>query len=146
MLQNLVDLYTLTGEVAHLRRADALLAAFQGVAQTMAIAYTGLLSATLSLIAPQHIVMAGDPAAEDGAAWKKALAATSLPDAIVQWITASEKLAPQSPAAGKGPIDGKTTAYICIGQKCSLPITDPEIFKETLRRERHVQVQVAAGA
>jgi uncharacterized protein YyaL (SSP411 family) len=28
-------------------------------------------------------------------------------------------------AAGKGVIDGKVTAYVCRGETCSLPITEP---------------------
>jgi uncharacterized protein YyaL (SSP411 family) len=145
MLQNLADLYTLTGDAAYLRRADALLAAFQGAAQTMAIAYTGLLSGVLTLIAPHHIVIAGNRNAPDAAAWKKALSRVSLPNAIVQWIGDASTLPASSPAAGKGQAGGKITAYICIGQHCSLPITEPGEFPERLKEERYKAVQVAAA-
>jgi uncharacterized protein YyaL (SSP411 family) len=146
MLQNLADLYTLTGNVDYLKRADALLEGFQGAAQTMAIAYTGLLSGALTLIAPQHIVIAGDRTGVDAAAWQKALAEASMPDAIVQWVPDSDAIPPSSPASGKGQVDGKTTGYICVGQRCTLPITDPETFKQLLKEERFISVQVGAGA
>ena len=145
MLQNLADLYTLTGDAAYLKRADALLSAFQGAAQTMALAFTGLLSGALTLISPQHIVVAGDPAEPDAAAWRKALSEVSMPGAVIQWIGNGEGIAPSSLAAGKRKVGGKITAYICIGQRCSLPLTDSELVMEELKKSRHVSVQVAAA-
>jgi hypothetical protein len=145
MLQNLTDLYTLTGDTAYLKRADGLLHAFQGAVQTMAIAYTGILSSVLTLIAPQHIVVAGDRSEPEVNPWRKALAEVSMPNAIVQWVTEKEMIAPSSPAANKGRIDGKMAAYVCVGQRCSLPITEPEDLKAKLKEERAVAVQVAAA-
>jgi len=145
MLQNLADLYTLTGDAAYLTRADGLLAAFQGAAQTMAIGYTGLLYGALTLISPQHIVIAGDRKGPDATAWRKALAEVSLPGAVVQWVGDGETVPPSSPASGKPRIEGKTTAYLCFGPRCSQPITDPAQLKEIIREERHAAVQVAAS-
>ena len=145
MLQNLADLYTLTGDATHLNRADRLLSAFQGAAQSMALAYTGLLAGALSLISPQHIVIVGDRKETGASAWRKALAELSMPGAIIQWAGAGESVAPSSPAAGKGRAGGKITAYICIGQRCSPAVTDPEHLKEKLKEERHVPVQMAAS-
>jgi uncharacterized protein len=146
MLHNLADLYVLTGDEAYLKRADALLEAFQGAAQTMAIGYTGLLSGALTLIAPQHIVIAGDRTAENAAAWQKALAEVSMPGAIVQWVPDTNAIPAWSPAAGKGKIDGQITAYVCVGQRCSLPVTEPHLLKEKLKEERQVQVEVTASS
>ncbi len=145
MLQNLADLYTLTGDTAYLNRADGLLEAFQGAAQSMAIAYAGLLSGALTLIAPQHIVIAGDRSSGEAAAWRRALFEVSMPDALVQWVGDGETIPASSPATGKGQIEGKTAAYVCIGQRCSLPIIEPELLKEKLKEERNVTVQVAAS-
>ena len=145
MLQNLADLYTFTGDAAYLKRADALLAAFQAEAQTMALAYTGLLSGALTLISPQHIIIAGRRGEPGAAAWRKALAEVSMPGAIIQWVGDEQNIPPSSPASGKGRADDKITAYICIGQRCSLPLTDPEQVKEQLKEGRHVSVQVAAA-
>jgi uncharacterized protein len=145
MLQNLADLYTLTGDATHLKRADELLEAFQGAAQTMAIAYTGLLSGALTLISPQSIVIAGSKSSPDATPWLKALSEVSLPNAIVQWIDPGQPIPEPSPAAGKGQADGKITAYICFGPRCSLPFTEPGLLKEKLKEERHAAVQVAAS-
>lgn len=145
MLQNLADLYTLTGNAAYLKRADSLLDSFQGAAQTMAIGYTGLISGALTLISPQHIVIAGDKTSEDAALWQRALSEVSMPNAVTQWVADGASLASSSPAAGKGRIDGKTAAYVCIGQKCSLPLTEPAMLKDKLQEERHVSVNVGAS-
>jgi uncharacterized protein YyaL (SSP411 family) len=112
----------------------------------MAIAYTGLLSSALTLIAPQRIVIAGDRASTDAATWQKGLSEVSLPDAIVQWIGDDETVPASSPAAGKGRIDGKITAYICTGPRCSLPVTESALLKERLKEERQVSVQIAASS
>jgi hypothetical protein len=36
------------------------------------------------------------------------------------------------PAAGKGQVDGRATAYVCHGQSCSLPITEATALTATL--------------
>ena len=125
MLQNLADLYALTGDIAYVKRADSLLEAFRGAAQAMAIAYCGLLSGALTLIAPQHIVIAGRKESAEAAPWRKALAEVSLPNASVQWIDDGGAIPASSPAYGKTRIGETITAYICIGQRCSAPITEP---------------------
>ncbi len=145
MLQNLADLYSFTGDTSYLKRADGLLDAFQGAAQTMAIAYTGLLSGALTLIAPQHIVIAGDKTSGEAARWRKALSEVSLPDAIEQWVADGEAIPAASLAGGKSPIEGKIAAYVCINQRCSMPVTEPELLKEKLKEERYMAVQVAAS-
>ena len=37
------------------------------------------------------------------------------------------------PAAGKGLVRGKPAAYVCRGQTCSLPITEPEALGKVLQ-------------
>ncbi len=145
MLQNLADLYALTGDTAYLNRADGLLGAFQGAVQTAAIAFTGLLSGTLTLISPQHIVIAGDKSSADAMPWRKALSEVSVPNAIVQWVAGGEAIPAGMPAAGKAQVDGKITAYVCFGQQCSMPLTEPGQLKEKLKEDRYVAVQVAAS-
>ena len=43
-----------------------------------------------------------------------------------------------SPAHGKTAIDGKPTAYICIGPQCPLPVTDRPALVETVKAARRV--------
>ena len=41
-----------------------------------------------------------------------------------------------SPAHGKTAIDGKPTAYVCIGPQCSAPVTEPAALVEAVREGR----------
>jgi uncharacterized protein YyaL (SSP411 family) len=45
-------------------------------------------------------------------------------------------VSPLSPLAGKTAIDGKSTAYVCVGPVCSAPIHEPQSLDETLRQAR----------
>jgi hypothetical protein len=47
-------------------------------------------------------------------------------------------LSPSSPAHGKTSIDGKPTAYVCIGPQCSLPVTAPAALVATVKAARQV--------
>ncbi len=51
-------------------------------------------------------------------------------------LTPEAALPDGHPAAGKGMQDGKPAAYICQGQSCSLPITDPDAFSAALTGRR----------
>jgi uncharacterized protein YyaL (SSP411 family) len=145
MLQNLCDLYLLTGDSTFLARADSLLDAFQGAAQTMAVAYTGLLRGVMSRIAPQHVVMAGSREEPGAKAWRRTLSEVALPDAVAQWVATPEKLPDSSPAHGKDRIDGEITGYFCVGPRCTLPQTDPDEFRQTLREERRVEASLVSA-
>ena len=66
----------------------------------------------------------------------------SLPNAVVQEVREGESgagaLPESSPAHGKTAIDGKPTAYVCIGPQCSLPVTEPAALVETVKAARQV--------
>jgi hypothetical protein len=59
----------------------------------------------------------------------------SLPGAVQQVV--SERQVPRTgPLAGKAAIEGKPTAFACLGPQCSLPVTEPEALLKLLRRQR----------
>jgi len=64
----------------------------------------------------------------------------SLPNVVVDEVWADETLPSNSPASGKAPVDGNTTAYVCIGPQCSLPVTDADKLVETIKAARAVTV------
>jgi hypothetical protein len=73
-------------------------------------------------------VIVGDPDADDTHALAERARRILLPeDAVVVAAPGSDR--PVAVAAswleGREPMDGRATAYVCHGQRCSLPVTDP---------------------
>ena len=71
---------------------------------------------------------------------RAALRDVSLPNVVVDEVWGDETLPSSSPAFGKAPVDGKTTAYVCLGPQCSAPVTEPEKLVETIKSARQVAV------
>jgi len=115
------------------------LRAFAGPMAENLLAHMGLLAADLDLIAPAHIVLIV-PEGGDAKELRRALSEMSLPGAVVQEVREGESLPASSPAHGKTAIDGKPTAYVCIGPQCSLPVTESSALVETLKSARQVSV------
>jgi uncharacterized protein len=139
MVSNLVALYLWTGEERYRERADAILCAFAGPMAENILAHAGMLAGELDLIAPSHIVLIV-PEGGDAKDLRRALTGVSLPGAVVQEMREGESLPATSPAHGKTALDGKPTAYVCIGPQCSLPVTEPAALVETVRAARQVSV------
>jgi uncharacterized protein YyaL (SSP411 family) len=59
--------------------------------------------------------------------------ARSLPNRLVMRIAPEDRLPQSHPASGKGLVKGKAAAYICSGQTCSLPITEPAALIKALQ-------------
>ncbi len=137
MVSNLMALYLWTGDERYRDRAEAVLKAFAGAMRQNVLAHAGLLAAELDLIAPALIVLIV-PQGGDARALRHALNDVSLPGAVVQEVRAWEELPESSPAHGKTAIDGKPTAYVCIGPQCSLPVTEPAKLVETIKAARGV--------
>jgi uncharacterized protein len=137
MVSNLTALYLWTGEERYRERADAVLKAFAGAMRENVLAHAGLLAAEFDVMAPTLIVFVV-PEGGDARALRRALNDVSLPGAVVQEVRVGESLPASSPAHGKTAIDGKTTAYVCIGPQCSLPVTEPEKLIETIKGARRV--------
>jgi hypothetical protein len=139
MVSNLMALYLWTGEERYRDRAEAILRGFAGAMTENVLAHAGLLAAALDSLAPALIVLIV-PEAGDARALRRALSDVSLPNAVVQEIGAGEPLPASSPAHGKTAIEGKPTAYVCIGLQCSLPVTDPAALVQTAKAARQVAV------
>ena len=135
MVSNLMALYLWTGEERYRERAEAILRGFGAAMSENVFAHAGLLVATLDSYAPALIVLIV-PEGADAKALRRALAGVSLPGAVVQEVRAGEPLPASSPAHGKTAIEGKPTAYVCIGPQCSLPVTEPAALVETVKAAR----------
>jgi uncharacterized protein YyaL (SSP411 family) len=143
MISNLVALHLLTGKPGHVERAQAIPGAFGGDLAKNPLGHCGLLACAFDLIAPQQVVVI------DSAAWPRlaggvsavsvplgrAMFGLSLPGAVQQ-VVAEGQVPTEGPLTGKTALDGKPTAYACLGPQCSPPVTEPEALVELLRRQR----------
>ena len=132
MVAVLARLYYLTGRDAYRDRADALITAFAGELGRNFPSLATLLNGYELLRDALQIVVIGTRGDADTAALIDRVAARSLPNRILQIIAPGDALAPGHPAAGKGQVDGRATAYICRGATCSLPIADPDELGQAL--------------
>jgi len=139
MVSNLVALYLWTGEERYRDRAEAILNGFAGALTANVLAHAGLLASSLDLIAPAHVVLIA-PEGGDVRALSRGLAEMSLPGVVVQEMREGEALPESSPAHGKTAIDGKPTAYVCIGPQCSLPVTEPGALVDTVKAARQLAI------
>jgi uncharacterized protein YyaL (SSP411 family) len=137
MVSNLMQLFSWTGEERYRDRAEEIVRGFSGAVAKNVFSHTGLLTGALDLLAPAHIVIVV-PQGGDANALRRALADVSLPNAVVQEVRAGDSLPAHSPAHGKHAIEGKPTAYICIGPQCSAPVTEPMALVEAVREGRRV--------
>ena len=133
MVEVLARLYFLTGEDRFRTQAEAIIAAFSGAILRSVFPFATLINATDFLQNATQIVLVGasaDPAVEELA---RQVYARSLPNRLVMRIAPEDRLPQSHPASGKGLVKGKAAAYICRGQTCSLPITEPAALIKALQ-------------
>ncbi|MGB0083961.1 MAG: thioredoxin domain-containing protein [Rhodomicrobiaceae bacterium] len=133
MLGNLVALYVMTGEPRYRDTAEAMRKSISGEAFRNASLHTGFFSALADHFQPQHVVLMHG-VGED--AMRHALAQISMPGAVVEWLSEQASPAQSSPAFGKRAVEGKATAYVCIGPQCSPPVTNAGELLSALRASR----------
>ena len=108
-------LYLATGEPRYLRQAEAQIVAFSGELSRNFFPLATLLNNAELLQAPLQAVIVGDRSAADAQALAQAVFACSLPNRVLTFVDPSDALPSEHPAAGKGQVDGRATAYICLG-------------------------------
>ena len=136
MISNLPQLFMLTGKTEYLDRAEAILKAFAADLQTNLVAHSGLLANALDFLSPQHVAVLSGGDSKGASALEAVVTSLSLPGAIQHFVEDAEALSGATALVGKRPVEGKATAYVCVGQKCSSPITDPEALRFALRSQR----------
>jgi uncharacterized protein len=131
--QNLIRLAVFTGQHAWRDKADRL---FEGIAASAGenlFAHLALLNALDLRLRAAEIVVAGEGArANDLLA-----AARKLPflDRIV--LRASPALPASHPAQEKIKATAQSAAFICVGETCSLPVTEPDAMAAAVTATRH---------
>ncbi len=122
----LVRLGYLTGNPAHLTRANGIIAGFAAEALRNPFAAPTLLAAAELATHCRQLVLVGppDPALSD------TIFSGSFPNLLL--LQGDPGLPAGHPAAGRPPVDGRPTAYLCTGTTCSLPITEPAALRAAL--------------
>ena len=128
----LARLHYLTGEDAYRVRAEEIIAAFAGDVSKNLFGQAGLLCANEILQRGAQVVIVGNPEAATTRALARVAWKAPNMNKIVQCIAPGDTLPAGHPAAGKTQKGGKATAYVCIGQNCSLPLTDATALQEAL--------------
>ena len=129
--QNLVRLAVLTGDAKWRTKVDALFAALLPRAAENVFGHLSLLNALDLYLTGAEIVVVGEGARAD------ALLATArkLPHAtgIVLHATRADALPADHPARAKLTAVKDSAAFVCRGQSCSLPMTEPDALRALVR-------------
>jgi uncharacterized protein YyaL (SSP411 family) len=121
--QNLVRLAALTGNAAWRSAADRLFDRVLALAAENLFAHVALLNALDVRLHAAEIVITG-PEAERLA---DAALKVPYPSRIVTRAISSTDLPPSHPAQAKfAAAPGEAAAFVCVGETCSLPVTQPE--------------------
>ena len=80
----------------------------------------------------RQIVVIGDPQAAATLALARAAKAGGLANRALLCLAPGTNLPTTHPAAGKGLIDGRPVAYVCVGPTCGQPITDAAALLKAL--------------
>jgi len=130
---NLIRLATLTGDAAWREKADALFDGMLALAADNLFAHAALLNAVdLRLQAAEIVVTGSDHQA-------LATAALQLPflNRIVLRASA-DGLPPSHPAQAKIAATTGSAAFVCVGETCSLPVTEPAKIADAVKSMRAV--------
>jgi uncharacterized protein YyaL (SSP411 family) len=125
MVTVLAKLFYLTGDADYRARALRQIAAFSGEAERNPLGHAALLSGAMLLEHPVQLVLIGEPENPDLARLRRTALAAPVPEAVVLSIAPEATLPSGHPAHGKDRIDGRATAYVCPGQTCQAPVTEP---------------------
>ncbi|MEQ1753538.1 MAG: thioredoxin domain-containing protein [Micropepsaceae bacterium] len=133
MMHVLARLFGLTGDKLNAERYSVLTQAFAEDARRQPAAAATYYNGFDLILRAVQIVIVGDKNSAGVGAFRDVLRRTNLINKIVLNISPAETLYAGHPASGKGQVDGKVTVYVCSGQTCSLPITDPAQLEVQLK-------------
>jgi uncharacterized protein YyaL (SSP411 family) len=133
--QNLIRLAVLAGDDAWRQKADRLIGAIAPLAAENLYMHMALLNAIdLRLRAAQIVVTGEGPGADALIA-----AARRLPplDRTVLHASKADALPATHPARDKIAAARESQAFVCVGEACSLPVTDPAALNAAIAAMRH---------
>ena len=125
MVGNLARLFFITGNIDYRESAEETISAFSGEFAENFFPLATLLNSTEFLQCAVQIVIIGHRAEPKCKEFLKGLFLANIPNRVISVIEPGLELPENHPAFGKRQKASTTTAYVCIGRTCSLPITDP---------------------
>ena len=125
-------LYYLTGKDMYRKRGEAVVSAFSGGDEANLLSMSALVNNAEFLSDALQIVVVGSRREQPTQAMVSATYSVSLPNKILQVIGPEAALPDHHPAHNKGQISGIATTYVCRGQVCSAPFTDPDALAADL--------------
>ena len=134
--QNLIRLALLTGDDGWRQKADRLIAAIAPQAIENLYMHMALLNAIDLRLRAAEIVVAGEGASAEALL----TAARALPplDRIVFHAASGDALPPAHPARAQVQASrGQPRAFVCVGEACSLPVTDRDGLIRAIAGMRH---------
>jgi uncharacterized protein len=129
MVEVLGSLFHLTGVADYRELAESQIAAFAGQAVRSPISLAAFLSGTDFFLNAVQIVIASGTGID---AMLRAVYGCCAPNRILSVVPPGRVVPVGHIAEGKISIDGRATAYICIDQTCSVPITEPDVLYKSL--------------
>jgi hypothetical protein len=137
--QNLIRLAVLAGDDTWRDKADRLIAAIARFATENLYMHMALLNAVDLRLRAAEIVVTGEGTRAD--ALLSAARRRSPLDRIVQHAASAADLPPAHPArekiAAAAAAAGEPLAFVCVGDTCSLPVTDPGELTAAIDAVRH---------
>jgi len=129
MLEVLASLFYVTGDNSYRGRAETQIAAFAGEAVRNAIPIASLLSGIdFFLNGTQIVIRVG----EGTDTLLRVVHDCCVPNRLLSVLAAGEECPEGHPAHGKKNIGNRETAYVCVGNSCSLPFTDADALRHAL--------------
>jgi len=132
MMHVLSHLGALTGKPNYAARAHKIVKGFAKEFERNPFGPATFLNGFEALNRPIQIVLVGEPGEPGFDALRSVTRKAAIPDKIVMAVSETGALPTFHPAKGKDKVDGKPSAFVCIGQSCSLPVTDADDLQELL--------------
>jgi len=129
----LARLWFLTGEARYRDRAEAVLGAFSGALAENYFPFATLMNSAEFLQRALQLVIVGDRGEDATQAMLRAADAVAAPGLVLMVVAPGAALPPGHPASGKTARGAPATAYVCVGETCSLPLTDPAAVADAVR-------------
>ncbi|MEZ5787883.1 MAG: thioredoxin domain-containing protein [Xanthobacteraceae bacterium] len=137
--QNLVRLAALTGDDGWRERADILFAGLLPIAASNLFGHLSLLNALDLRLRGAQIVIVRTKVHNEPHNAPLIAAAQQVPfnEKMLLRLGPDGPLPPSHPAREKIAAVSDDAAFVCVGEVCSLPLTDPSKIDETIARLRH---------